>query len=292
MDFLYGSEHGRIYRILPESYVGKKRETPNMKEASSEELVKNLAHPNRWWRLQAQRLLLERQDQGVVKAVEDLFQNHQDARTRLHAFYVLEGLNALNAKTVEKALADPHEGVRKHGLILAERYPELLPKVVGLMKDSSLQVVLQATLSAGAFKGQKVVDGLADVARKWGSDRWIRTAVLSSDAGTSGDLLIALAKKSFFKNPEPWKAAFLEEFSFAAASGRSASEIKRLIPLLNKEASDEQSQVAVVKGLTNGLGRNQQASNEVKEWAKTVKAGNAEESKAALAELSGFYKQL
>jgi hypothetical protein len=292
MDFMYGSEHGRIYRILPESHAGKKHEAPNLKNATSEELVKTLAHPNRWWRLQAQRLLLERQDQGVIKPVEELFQGHQDPRTRLHALYVLEGLNALNAKTVERALDDSHEGVRKHGLILAERFPELLPRIINLMKDSSLQVVLQASLSAGEFNGPKVVEALAAVAQKYGSDRWMRTAVLSSEAGTSVELLSALAKNSFFDEAQPWKAAFIEEFAYAAASGKSSSEINRLITLLNKEAKDEQSQIAAAKGLINGLPKNQQATNDVKEWVKTVKVSNGEESKAALAELSGFYKQL
>ena len=127
---------------------------------TADEYVKLLAHPNRWWRLQAQRLLLERQDQAVIPAVSALLENNADPRVRLHALYVLEGLDALTAQLVSRAVNDRHPGVRKHGLILAERYPELLPLVLQRTGDSSLQVVLQATLSAGSFSGPKVSDSL------------------------------------------------------------------------------------------------------------------------------------
>ena len=290
MDFLNGSDRGRIYRILPES-EGKKVSNPNLRDMPTSEYVKLLAHPNRWYRLQAQRLLLERQDKSVIESVVTLFETHQDPRMRLHALYVLEGLDALNSKVVKRATGDSHPGVRKHGLILAERYPELLPKIIELLKDSSLQVVLQATLSAGEFNRAEVTEGLAYVASTYGKDRWIRTAVLSSEAGSSPQLIDILSKNSFFEDADPWKTEFLEEFALAMGSASESAEIKSLLALLKQPNVDdnEQWQLAGMKGLIKGLDRNERCDPKVKEWLKNVKANTGQEARTALDELSGLY---
>src|SRR5690606_12791679 len=116
MDFLKGSELGRIYRIYPE---GKRPEPlqPALATKSSDELVAVLTHTDQWWRIQAQRLLVERQDGSVTGKVADLLKTHADPRTRLHALYVLEGLGQLSAEYVSIALADSHPQLRKHGII-------------------------------------------------------------------------------------------------------------------------------------------------------------------------------
>ena len=294
MDFLYGSEHGRIYRIRPDDSNGKDVKSPKLRDLQAAECVQLLAHPNRWWRLQAQRLLLERQDKSVVGSVTELFQSHADARTRLHALYVLEGLNALNASIVGKALSDSHEGVRKHGLILSENYPELLPRVLESMRDSSLQVVLQAALSAGEFSGAKVSEALASLTLTHGGDRWIRTAILSSDAGTSLTMLTALSNKSFFAQSAPWKQTFLEEFALAIGSGKESSEVKRLMAILRQPvlAKDAQWQLAAMKGLVKGLEQNKESANNVKEWLKAVKVNTEADAQAAMTGLSKLYTQL
>src|SRR5690606_31057971 len=97
--------------------------------------VELLSHPNQWWRLQAQRNLLERQDKSVIPAITSLYNESADARVRLQALYVLEGLDALNADLVKQALSDSEPGVREHGAILAERYPVLLPELIQLADD-------------------------------------------------------------------------------------------------------------------------------------------------------------
>src|SRR5690606_42131676 len=66
-----------------------------------------------WWRLQAQRMLLERQDKSVVQELKDLFMHHKDPRVRLHALYTLEGLSSLDAQIVAMAMEDVHPGVRE-----------------------------------------------------------------------------------------------------------------------------------------------------------------------------------
>jgi len=52
---------------------------------TSVELVPTLAHPNGWWRMTAQRLLVERGDSSVAPALRTMARTHTDDRARLHA---------------------------------------------------------------------------------------------------------------------------------------------------------------------------------------------------------------
>lgn len=294
MDFLAGSDRGRIYRIVPKGFDAGKKEVPNLKDKSPQDYVQLLAHPHRWWRLQAQRLLLERQDASVVAPVKEMFSTNKDPRTRLHALYVLEGLNALNASLVGKALDDAHPGVRKHGLILAERYPELLPQVLKSTKDSSVQVVLQAALSAGEFKGAKVARALAAVANEYSADPWMRMAVLSSEAGTSPEMLSELRRLGFFSSADKERLAFLEQFSYMVGTRNKSSEVNRHLDLLNRSVvdKDEKWQIAGVKGLIKGLERSGELSPEIKEKLKQLEVSTGNEAKSAITDLSKFYAKL
>src|SRR3546814_9267061 len=62
MDFMAGSDRGRIYRILTKDYIPEKNQQPHPEAMEKVELVPLLAHPNRWWRLQTQQLRLEQQN--------------------------------------------------------------------------------------------------------------------------------------------------------------------------------------------------------------------------------------
>ena len=59
--FYSGTNHGRIYRIVHESQ--QTDPWPRLDRATSQELVDHLSHRNKWWRITAQRLLVQRQDQ-------------------------------------------------------------------------------------------------------------------------------------------------------------------------------------------------------------------------------------
>lgn len=294
MDFLAGSDRGRIYRIVADNNDARGKAAPKMKDMSSKEYVELLAHPNRWWRLQAQRLLLERQDASVVDQVKQMFSSHADPKTRLHALYVLEGLNALNASLVGDALSDDHPGVRKHGLILAERFPELLNQVLKRTNDSSVHVVLQATLSAGEFKGPKVSDALAKVANKYHGDEWLRMALLSSEAGSSLQLLTSLKQSGFFDKPTEQKLKFVEDFSYVVGARKSVAQVNQYLATLKGPGfdKDQQWQVAGVKGLIKGLEKNQQVTPEMKEKLKQMQVTTRLEAEAAIDDLKMLYAQL
>src|SRR6202011_564547 len=66
INFYNGDTLGRIYRIVPNHPQRQGDLKPNLGAASSAELVKQLANPNGWHRVTAQRLLLDRQDRSII----------------------------------------------------------------------------------------------------------------------------------------------------------------------------------------------------------------------------------
>jgi hypothetical protein len=214
MDFDAGNRYGRIYRIVPKNAPLIKVGKLELRTKSSAELLSLLTHPNQWWRLQAQRLLLERQDKTVIPAAREMFENNRDARARIHALYVLEGQNALTANDVIRAMNDAQAGVRENGALLAERFPACLPMLTKLAADTSVQVAFQATLSLGEFDGPEVATAMASVLSKYGASSWFRTAVLSSTVGSSAALEKKLqADPAFLADSSGWKKEFLSALS-------------------------------------------------------------------------------
>ena len=273
MDFMAGSDMGRIYRLLPENgtYQGVK---VDLKNATGLQLVDYLSHKNGWYRSNAQRLLLERQDKTVIPAVISLFSNSQDARTRLHALYVLEGLNALTEKIVKKSLLDSEPGVRENGIILAERYPKTVKLLIPMVNDPSKRVALQAALSLGQFKGKKVIEALAEVIRKYGQNDWFRSAVISSEAGSSVEILNSLIKDTaFFSKEEGWKLSFIQDLSNIIGARYNKEQFSAYLNTLSSGAlSSANLQQAALKGLKAGLNKNESG----KELAGQLNPGTIE----------------
>src|SRR5262249_53396088 len=84
---------GRIWRIVPDGFQRPK--APAFDKASTDELVQHLANPNVWWRLTAQRLLVEKQDKAAIVPLERLAQEARTPQGRVHALWTLHGLGSL-----------------------------------------------------------------------------------------------------------------------------------------------------------------------------------------------------
>ena len=287
MDFLNGIDKGRIYRIKPTRAEAQKMASPKLKEMKTEELVALLAHPNQWWRLQAQRLLLERQELSIVPAIKTMLK-HPDARARLHAFYVLEGLSALDDKLVERAMTDAHPGMREHGAILAERFPNCLPQLIKSVEDSSARVAFQASLSLGEFPDREaVMSALARVAEHHAADPWFKIAVLSSKVGSSSEFLKRLSQSaSFFQDTTAWKVNFLKDLSYAIGSENNPDEVVSLLDQLASMEDDWQS--AGSQGLTEGL-KKHEANAELTATLEGIAANAATAPEKAIQNLRALY---
>ena len=148
--------HGRIWRL---AYNGMERDRrqPRMLNETAAQLVAHLSHPNGWWRDTAQQLLVLKQDQSVVPALQQIVRASPTLLARFHALWTLEGLGALDASLVRTVLRDPDPGMR----IQAIRASETLYKAGdssfakeyrALTKDADVDVVIQAMLTLNLFK--------------------------------------------------------------------------------------------------------------------------------------------
>jgi putative membrane-bound dehydrogenase-like protein len=163
---------GRIYRLRHESFAPGPQ--PHMLDETPAEWVKHLSHPNGWWRDTAQKLLVLRRDRSVVPALQKLANGDSpDPRPRLHALWTLDGLGALDDKSILQALKSTDPQLRMAGLRLAElrvnaKSAVTAPLAValkGALRDGDPRVTIQAMLSvrrAGLRDAEKVIKATAE----------------------------------------------------------------------------------------------------------------------------------
>ena len=137
-----------------------------------------------------------------------------DATVRLHALYAIEGLNALTVELVLKGTKDDAPGMREHGLILSERFPDCLAMALSKLDDSSNRVAFQSVLTIGDFHGDKVVYALAKAVQKYGQDPWFPNCRIEFGRWILPWLLKLLMSQNFFSTIEDWKFSFIESFSY------------------------------------------------------------------------------
>ena len=187
MDFYRGDDMGRIYRIVP---VEETLELPDKYpgQMTTKELVALLHHPDGWWRLTAQRLLVENGDGAALEDLKLMFEESESPITRLHALFTIEALEGITSTMALAAMKDSHPQIRIRGLQFSEDYPELLPEVIGLAQDPSEQVVFQVALTLGSFDEIEASEALEMLEKSYGDDPWFSKAINSGI--TDGNIAI------------------------------------------------------------------------------------------------------
>ena len=205
---------GRIYRVVHETT----RRDPSraLREATPAQLVTALSHPNGWWRDTAQRLLVERGSlprevekgpgQRPANAVRPMIPElvrlagrASDSRTRLHALWTLDGIDAIEPATVTKALEDGSGAVRVSAIRIAERWlgeadHPIQAAVLKRLEDPDPAVRRQLAASLGALPA-----GLRETAAVWvlerhADDPIAMDAVLSGLRGSEAAVLERLTR--------------------------------------------------------------------------------------------------
>ncbi|HEX6209861.1 MAG TPA: c-type cytochrome, partial [Methylomirabilota bacterium] len=175
--------YGRIYRVVHETTRRDGR--PSLSTAPAATLVDHLSHPNGWWRDTAQRLLVERGEIDVAPRLRTLAVQADDARTRLHAFWTLEGLGQADETTVGRGLEDPSPHVRAAAIRLAEPWlarpgHPLASRVLALAGDTAPEVRRQLALSLGALPGASRRAALVELLVRYGEDPVVVDSAVSS----------------------------------------------------------------------------------------------------------------
>lgn len=175
---------GRIYRIAREGETGSAR--PRLSGASNEELVRLLSHEDQWWRLTAQRLLVERGAVEAAEAVRAVSRDGSSEVARLHALWTLDGIGTITKGDVEAALADAAAPVRMAGVRLAERFladPGIVERIEQFTRSGEKWERVQAVCTLGELPGSQRVPLLGAVLREHGGDRELRDAAVSGLGG-------------------------------------------------------------------------------------------------------------
>jgi mono/diheme cytochrome c family protein/glucose/arabinose dehydrogenase len=217
--------HGRIYRVVHETT--RRGPRPALSKATPAQLVETLSHPNGWWRDTAQRLLVERGAPGVVPLLTRRAAGAPDWRTRLHALWTLDGIDAVTPATVTRALADSSRDVRVSALRLSERWlakndPAMQGAVLKLLDDTDWWVrrQLAATLGALPAGAAAKIDALTTLLERHGDDPIAVDAALS---GLSGSELAVLERLASTTAQSPQRSAAIG--ILAATLARSGQEV-------------------------------------------------------------------
>ena len=183
---------GRIYRVVHDTT--RRDVTQPLQQASPADLVAMLSHPNGWRRDTAQRLLVERGNRSVVPALNALAENAPDPRTRMHALWTLDGIDAIQPATVIKALDDGARDVRVSAIRIAERWlgesnHPIQAAVLKRIDDPHWAVHQQLAASIGALPEGVREDAAVRLLERYAGDPVVMDAALSGLRGREGIVL-------------------------------------------------------------------------------------------------------
>ncbi len=293
LDLESGRDRGRIYRLVPIGY--KTPKPPKLGNATTEHLIEQLQNPNSWWRETAHRLLLERQDasagtllrERLLNRTETPFQGRDlSSHSRFHALWLLAGLNALTNEDLLAAFNDPHPRVVEAAVQLAEPRlsaseplrEKLLHELVGQV-DERLRLQIAFTLGAITRDSRRAVDEtvvqkLAALGNRDGSDEWARAAILSSSVEVAPQVLASLLRPKIELGQFP-TARDLARLIGARANPDELNLFFEVIEQPNKSLPkwNPSKNEFLLTELTLGLGEGLQRSN--KSLAEIVDASNS-----------------
>ncbi len=266
---LRDKKHGRVYRVVHEKAPPSKRMT--LHGVSPDELVAALAHPNMFWRLHAQRLLVERGERDVVPKLVALIERSAVDEIGLdvgaiHALWALEGLDATTQddtqvrRSLLTGLRHASAGVRRNAVMVLPKNEWSLRAIdeARLLDDVDAQVRLAVLLTIAEMPAKKdVAEAIVRLFEKpenYG-DRWIVDAAMIAAARNDVAFLAAVSAKPQSGGDAAEK--FLGVATIVAehfARGSRAPEICDLLTTFGKARPEATS--AIIAGLAKGAPKN------------------------------------
>jgi mono/diheme cytochrome c family protein len=245
---------GRIWRVV--HTTTKRGERPQLAHKNTADLVPVLGHPNGWWRLTAQRLLVERGDKSVAPALRTLARTSTDDRARLHALWTLDGLGEADVATVQAALGDASSHMRAAAIRIAEPWlaqpsHPIKARVLALTADRAPDVRRQLAASLGELPVAERDAALEKVIAASGDDPVVADLVVTGLAGREMAFLESLlASKSLVaERTEP----VLRSLSAAVMASRKVGDVERLVALIGEKNRPRWQQLALL-GSQRGRG--------------------------------------
>ncbi|SMD42891.1 putative membrane-bound dehydrogenase domain-containing protein [Aquiflexum balticum DSM 16537] len=145
------NKHGRIYRLVYKG--GPEHKTMDLDPSKNKDLIAGLKSDNMFWRMTAQRLIVENQNIDIKSDLYKLIENRDVDELGLntpaiHALWTLHGLGLLDGsdktsiQIVSRALNHPSAGVRKNAVEVLPKTTETFQTIQGskLHRDPNMNV--------------------------------------------------------------------------------------------------------------------------------------------------------
>lgn len=252
-DYLYaGNDKGRIYRISSkDSKSFGNSKLPGY--ASDKELIAYLSHPNIWWRMNAQRILVDHNNQDVVEDLKKMVLQDDSKFGRLHAAWTLEGLKQLTKDEVILMLEDDEAGIRENGIRLSEGFiaesDEVVQALYKLKNDKNKRVLFQLLCTLGYREGLQADEVRSEIIFNNMNDRWIQYAGLSA-SNPNYQMLLDKTISNFDRNVSSF-GHFLEHLIGMYSNHLDQEGVKALINrALTGRGSNEAWKSPLLKGLS------------------------------------------
>ena len=255
-----GRDKGRIYRITTTADTGSKtaRTQPRLGARPTNDLIPLLAHPNRWWRIHAQRLLTDKAGLETIAALTAFGHQTSSEIGLLHTLWTLRGLEQFDPELLRKALLAQEPGLRVNAIKIAEMHlaeaSELLPELLKLHDDPDAKVRFQllCTLSLQLDPAHEEIR--RSILLQDPDDKWFQIMALAGATGREATLL-EWAIAHLQEESSPGMLDFIGRISQTIGQSRQQAGIKKTIRMalqLNTEQA-EKWQGALLTGLAAGL---------------------------------------
>jgi len=142
---------GRLYRIKKDGVP--LYSAPKMLEESGEQLISHLRHKNRWWRLEAQKLMVLSGDPSLILALQELARNDSNPDARIHALWTLEGLGNRDKELLTGLFTANDRELRNAAIRISEQLvtdgdEDIAGQWLELASDQDIEIAQQVLLSA------------------------------------------------------------------------------------------------------------------------------------------------
>lgn len=252
---------GRIFRITPKG-TGKADWTSGLSfgEESPQEWVEHLASTNYWWRNNAQRLLVNAQNQDVIPPLEQMAKNQDSPEGRMHALWTLEGLKGLSTDLIIQALNDPEAGVRENAIKLAEMHlsesNELIDSLLNLSSDPNARVRFQLLCTLGFIDTDEAAQVAEDLLFQDLEDEWVQIAALSAPSSQNTNLLKTVLER--FDKKVPAYGSLIQRLTAMITANESNGETERLLEAAINLSGKNGWEAPVLDGIAEGIKRNEE----------------------------------
>jgi mono/diheme cytochrome c family protein len=245
---------GRIFRIVHDKT--QPRKPPALSKATSGELVALLASPNGWHRDMAQQLLVERRDPSVVPELKKLASTGPEPLARLHALWVLEGLNKLDVDFLLSRLADQDSHMRASAVGLCRgafhRNPEAghIQELAAVADDADPLVRMQVAGTLGQIDSRLAEQTLEPILRAAAEDPVLLESLLAGFAGRETEFLAVRINSPGWIQAEPWRRKLLTTAAAILWRQRQPLSILRFMDLMGgQDAARAWQQLALLEGM-------------------------------------------